>query len=210
MIWPPALLRILEYYYKLQRSEKDTLSDARCKRLAKELISAYDGLERTERTDVLVPAEGAYMKPRAIKKKNLLDGSATFEIKYRWPPNDGFSGSVTPTDLEQDEQYDRLGNEDGRFLAPLVGDDPQPLSARAIPYYIPEADIRDNPAYHLYTVKKPYRDRREAVLRGGIAQAFQKSPPDGGGTQICLPKLHSVRTFKDMGVFSDEDSDGEK
>lgn len=126
-----------------------------------------------------------------------------YVIRYRWPEEtlvkDGFAGDEVETELLPGEEYDRIGGEGGRFLSPLIDGEPQSYFSRAIPYYVPEKDIRENPSYHRYKIGARYTDSK--CKRGTVAPAFWQNPPDGGGIQVSMGK--SIETIKAecRGVF---------
>lgn len=188
MEWPGKLDAIIEMYYSMQTRSGNQLTPSERTSLVERLIAVFDSLNRTERTDVLIPANGNYLKDRAIFKDVFLDGTVEYSFRYNWPANP-FAGTVSFPVLTEGEQYDRIGGREGRYLSPLKEDGtPESYLARAIPYYIPEACIRDCPSYHCYTVKQRYEgETGKPVKKGTIAQAFQTRPADGGGVQIQLP-----------------------
>lgn len=188
---PRSLYRITAAFFDRQTaSDDETLSDEEIDILVTQLIEAYDRLRTEDRRDVLIPADSAFLKKTAIGKEVLLDGAEEYFFRYNWPL-DEFDGPRQEYELKEGEQYDRIGGEEGRYLSPLKEDgSPESYLARALPYYIPEAQITDSPSYHCYTIRKPYAgDADQPVLRGIVANAFRKTEPrDGGGIQVLLPK----------------------
>lgn len=195
MGWPKSLLDIIKCYYdKQKKQDGEKLTPDQKDELVKKLLEAYDNLPREEKTDVLVPARGDFLEDAAIQVAILI-GEDIYSFVYRWPDNNGFAGDEIPSELLPGEEYDRIGGEWGRYLAPLIEGKPQPYLSRAIPYYIPEKNIQDNPAYHRYKIIKRYTDSK--CKRGTIATAFWKNPLDGGGIQVCL----EMSIARNRGIF---------
>ena len=189
MSLPVTLNIIVDSFFTQQCLNSNKLKESERSSLVEQLIIAYDRLDKKDRVDVLIPAEGRFLKEEAIKKEVLFDGSAEYYFQYKWPSNE-FDGLRWDCILAVGEKYDRIGGEDGTYLSPLKKDGtPESYLARAIPYYIPETNIEDSPSYHCYTVKVKYAGEvGRPVQKGIIAQAFWDKPRDGGGMQIKLPK----------------------
>lgn len=204
-MWPEQLQKILEHYYFdiQEKSASKTLSDHQKEKLVKDLISAYNSLKNDEKRDVLVPAKWQFLDDRAIRADQVGSKRYRYDIRYNWPPNDGFEDFSRLT-LIPGSEYDRIGGSKGTFLAPIAKNG-EPLSflARALPYYIPETNISNSPAYHRYRVLLQYQgygsSDRESVLQGLTAHAFWCNPDDGGGVQVKLPKR-----IKELGGVLDE------
>lgn len=193
-MWPSQLEKILCHYYNIQeRNSNKNLTLGQKKELVKELVNTYNTLSNIEKIDILVPAKWQFVEDHAIKADIVGSGKYRYEINYKWPPNNGFEGPVDKITLMPGSEYDRIGGNKGTFLAPvLTKGGVESFLARAIPYYVPEANISDNPAYHRYRVIKQYQGSslgtKDFVLQGVIAHAFWCSPDDGGGIQVKLPK----------------------
>lgn len=197
---------ILQFYYSVQEnSEERALSAEQKEKMVDELKKAYDALDDFEKQDVLIPAKGAFLKNRSIKSDTVGTGETIYDFDYQWPSNDGFEGTPVESILLPNEKYDRIGGPKGRYVAPLNPDGTaSSYQTRALPYYIPEADITNSPAYHCYKVIREYSGDRSSkngrVYRGKVTHAFWNDPDDGGGIQVKLPK-----SIKDLGgVLSDE------
>lgn len=187
---PMSFYRIIAGFFNKQVARSDnTLTNEERDGLVAQLIATYDKLRIEDKRDVLIPADGTYLKETAIGKEVLLDGTEEYFFQYNWPL-DEFDGLRHEYTLKEGEQYDRIGGEEGRYLSPLKEDgSPESYLARALPYYIPEARLTDSPSYHCYTIKNPYAgETGKPVLKGIIANAFrQTEPKDGGGIQVKLP-----------------------
>lgn len=191
-MWPQQIEELLQNYYRIQRNSGDILTAQEKGDLVKALIAAYDALSPAEKGDVLVPASGEFLKDCAIKAEKMADGKYRFDINYKWPPNDGFVGVPQRIALTTESEYDRIGSCKGKFLSPISrSGKPEQYLSRALPYYIPEPNIADSPAYHRYRIKSQYGGDTSSgdgiVLQGIIAQAFWRCPDDGGGVQVKLP-----------------------
>lgn len=188
MSWPKELVDVLEKYWKTQSESGAKLSEKEKENFVEEMKRAYDNMPPKEKADVLVPARGSYLQGKAIQKEGTPLLEINYYIRYKWPdnPDDSFVGTYEEITLEIGEQYDRLGSPAGRYICPLSpSGKPQSVRARAVPYHIPEEDIRTSPAYHKYTVTKRYGKAVGDVVKfGKIAPVFETAPPDGGGTQI--------------------------
>ncbi len=175
-MWSKQLARILESFYNVQERNKNRVLNASEKeQLVQELISAYNILSDAGKYDVLVPAKCEFLNDRAINADMVSSGSYKYEISYKWPPNDGFQGLPQTITLKPGSAYDRIGSSKGRYLSPVsIGGECSSYLARAIPYYIPEKDICDNPAYHRYKVVSEYRGVgskiSESVLEGILSK----------------------------------------
>lgn len=198
MEWPRSILKIIRHYYIIQADQNNELTKTQKDQFVKELVGAYNALSPKEKTDVLVPERGEFLKDTAITVA-LAIANPQFSIRYRWPGGDGFAGDEKPTELLPGEEYDRLGGEWGRFLSPLVEGKPQSCLSRAIPYYVPEKDISQNPAYHRYKIGTRYTDNQ--CRRGTISSAFREDPQDGGGIQVSLGKTIKEIKCEGRGVF---------
>lgn len=205
-MWPEKLKKILaHYYFNIQEKNiRKILTLVQKEELVSELISAYNSLSSMEKLDVLIPARAEFVEDRAIKADKVGSKKYRYEVNYKWPPNDGFRGACKRITLIPGYEYDRIGSPKGSFIAPITKTG-TPLSflSRAIPYYIPESNIADSPAYHRYRVISQYQgiglSDKESVLQGIVAHAFWYDPDDGGGTQVKLPKR-----IKELGAVFDE------
>lgn len=190
-MFPKQLQDILEKYYEIQeKSSKKALTPSQKKGLVKELISEYNNLVYTDKIDVLVPAKWEFLEERCIGRDIVSSKKIRYVIFYRWPPNNGFDGTTSSITLKRGKVYDRLGSSHGFFLSPVprVGSVASVLD-RAIPYYIPEKDITQNPAYHRYEVVYPSGQKPYLTAQcGKTAHAFWCNPDDGGGIQIKMPQ----------------------
>ena len=184
---PNELYEIFQRYYKLQMSSESGLTVEQQERFVKELICTYNSLPRDLKQDVLIPAESQFLTNHfPIFSDSIASMEQEFEVDYIRPDNDGFAGNCEAIELQNGELYDRIGSCMGRYVAPFVDGKPQSFKSRAIPYYIPEMDIRDNPAYHVYRVHMTHKSKPVKAKRGKVAPAYK--PDYGNGTQVLLPK----------------------
>lgn len=209
MEWPTVLLTIIKDYYGKQRAQGGELTEPQKRDMTDALLEAYRTLSFEEKIDLLIPAKAEFIADSAVVAHGVADG-VTYSIRYKWPTEceitDGFEGEATPKTLQTGEEYDRIGGETGRFMCPLENGVPQLYHRRAIPYYIPEEDISQSPAYHRYKIGATYSDSK--CRYGRIAPAFWKDGQDfidGGGTQVSLGcSISSIRA-EGRGVFIDVD-----
>ena len=197
MKWPYELLKIILFYYRIQCINKK-LSPEQKNQMAKKLIYAYNRLPKVNKKDILVPADGNFMKNKAIVETYGYNHKKQYEIAYEFPEKNGFLGIPTTKDLNAGEVFDRIGAASGRYLSPIINGKPQNALQRALPYYLPEKDISKNPSYHRYKVSrnvylpefKNSKYRKTKV--GKVSPAF--FPFDGGGVQVLL--VTSVKNLK--------------
>lgn len=185
---------VLKRYSSIQDTNNEKILTAQQKKaMVEELKKLYDSLTEVEKCDVLVPADWRFVSDHAILHDEVSTGNVVYDLAYNWPKNDGFYGKPSRATLLQNEEYDRIGGPKGKFLAPLSDSGvSQTYFERALPYYIPERNICDSPAYHRYKVIMAYSgegiSEDKSVLRGVVAPAFWNNPKDGGGTQVKLPR----------------------
>ena len=187
--FPKELDIVVERFYTRQLAKNGLLNSEEKEVLVKQLISVYEKLEKKQKIDLLIPARATFLEDTAIGKEVLVDGTVDYFFRYKWPSNP-FDGTSFEYKLSIGEQYDRIGGEGGRYLSPIKDDGtPETYLARAIPYYIPEVNISENPSYHRYTIKSSYvGENGKPIRKGVVAHAFYTNPKDGGGIQIVLPK----------------------
>lgn len=184
---PKELYEVFQRYYELQKSRDSGLTVEQQEGFVNELIRTYNSLSRELKQDVLIPAESQFLKSNyPIYSDTNASMEQEFDVNYIRPDNDGFAGKCETHKLQNGELYDRIGSCEGRYVAPLVNGEPQSFQSRAIPYYIPERDIRDNPAYHVYRVQMTDSSKQIEAKLGNVAPAYK--PDFGNGTQVLLPK----------------------
>ena len=206
--WPEKLVTILLWYFKVQQNDPNhILSDKQKDNLAKRLIKAYDSLSLEDKKDILVPAKGEYIQDHAITCEKTGSGiNYRININYKWPRYDGFRTDIHEVSLTPGGEYDRLGNTNGRFLSPLFSDGSSAsFLERALPYYVPEDDIRNNPAYHKYRVRDDYEDYGDVTfLEGEIAHAFWDNPDDGTSIKDHGRVAKQIKTPFPVSAITDE------
>ena len=210
--WPQSMQKILRRYWRIQKNNQNRLGDLEKQQFVEEMIRAYDKATFDEKIDILVPEKGEYLQDAAISFVLGPDKTGRYSIYYDMPKNDGFvAGTAHRITMQIGEKFDRLGDENGRFLSRILPTGPQSLESRALPYYVPEEDFTKNPAYHVYEVCAEYRgiepqcrsEDKYAVLCGEVAEAFNKR---GSGKQTVIPKPdrereYSIRALKDGGFL---------
>jgi len=82
---------------------------------------------------------------------------------YKWPNNGGFEGKPTEITPKEGQQFDRLGSEQGRFVAPIENGQVQPKENRGLPYHFTENNITDEPSYHQYEVTRDFDQLKDAI-----------------------------------------------
>lgn len=200
-IWPDSIFELLKRNYDEHTtiaggSIAYTIAEKEC--LVNDAIQAYKLLptDVLRSTDALVPASPEYLEDVAVALRDGEIETDDFEFKYKWPSNEGFdpaAGARTPDTFKEGVFYDRIGSPYGHYLAPFTENDlPLPYIKRALPYYIPEDDFTDNPAYHLYRAKCTYQKSPGEIIESGtIAPAFAEG--DGRGKQLYTQR--SVRFY---------------
>ncbi len=138
------------------------------------------------------------------------------EVNYDWPSNGGFEGKPEEITPQVGDRFDRVGAENGRYVAPIEGDTPQPVEN----YHFTEDNITDEPSYHSYEVDRDFGQLQDAIneynnpaltaeenefMRGEFQKEYDRNnwPAEtfdsGGGTQLELPM--SVESLKELGMI---------
>lgn len=187
--WPESIQYIIEQYFIKQVQNGGQLKQIEKRYLVSLLINEYSKLAMNERKDLLIPADSDFLLDDAIGKEVHPGGTIHYYFRYLWPQN-SFASERDIINLEVGNLYDRIGPSSGTYLSPVKENgEVEPFLSRAIPYYIPEIDIRRSPAYHTYRIQNRYvSTTSNPVYQGITAPAFWKSPPDGGAVQMVLPK----------------------
>lgn len=107
---------------------------------------------------------------------------------WRYPDNDGFTGTPLVDEPPAGTRFDRFGGESGDFVA----DEGTPFGDRALP---PDSLGKD---YHLYETTKPFDDASGYPTVGSTAPAFEQP---GGGIQYKLPR--SVQWLREHGYIQE-------
>lgn len=211
MPWPDSMLLILHKYYRMNSKSPGNLTPEQKDSFTAEMIAAYNDCPPSTRKDVLVPRKGKYLKDNAIKGSFTGAGKERFSVYYNMPDGEGYlpGKEPAPTSFQPGQMFDRIGMGSGRFLSQLFDGTPQALPSRSLPYYIPEPDIRKNPAYHIYKVKKIYSGiepdcledpPKNALTNGIVAPAFDER---GGGIQSVIPKPDDVDALVEREILDE-------
>lgn len=205
MVWPSILSNIITRFYEIQQ-KNGKLSVLQKNLFVYSMKLAYNHLSFSEKVDILIPDKAEYLTDNPISSESTSSGNMSYFLSYRFPPSDGFvNGTREVAIFKIGETYDRLGGIHGRFLSPVINGHIESALARAIPYYVPEKNIEDNPSYHIYVVKKQYPrvPRIDTLSKGTIAPAFRENPCDGGGVQY-LSKERLISLIKMEGVLYEQ------
>lgn len=147
--------------YEGRDSEGNMTPEAK-EKLVDDMKQAYDDTPREERGDTLVPEKSEYLKDAPIAE-NKATGERYDDVNYDWPGNGGFEGKPEEVNPQAGDKFDRLGAENGRYVAPLDGDTPQPVENRGLPYHFTEDNIADEPSYHSYEVDRDFGQLQDAI-----------------------------------------------
>lgn len=147
--------------YEGRDSEGNMTPEAK-EKLVDDMKQAYDDTPREERGDTLVPEKSEYLKDAPIAE-NKATGERYDDVNYDWPGNGGFEGKPEEVNPQAGDKFDRLGAENGRYVAPLDGDTPQPVESRGLPYHFTEDNIADEPSYHSYEVDRDFGQLQDAI-----------------------------------------------
>lgn len=147
--------------YEGRDSEGNMTPEAK-EKLVDDMKQAYDDTPREERGDTLVPEKSEYLKDPPIAE-NKATGECYDDVNYDWPGNGGFEGKPEEVNPQAGDKFDRLGAENGRYVAPLDGDTPQPVESRGLPYHFTEDNIADEPSYHSYEVDRDFGQLQDAI-----------------------------------------------
>nr|WP_244991569.1 glycohydrolase toxin TNT-related protein [Clostridium senegalense] len=123
---------------------------------------AYDSTPKEERGNNLVPEKTEYLKNPPISG-NSETGQRYEDPNYKWPNNGGFEGKPTEITPKEGQQFDRLGNEQGRFVAPIDDGQVQLKENRGLPYHFVENNITDEPSYHQYEVVRDFDQLKDSI-----------------------------------------------
>ena len=131
-------------------------------KLVDDMKQAYDNTPKEDRGDTLVPEKSEYLKdPPIAENKNT--GERYNDVNYDWPSNGGFEGKPEEVTPQVGDRFDRVGAENGRYVAPIEGDTPQPVENRGLPYHFTEDNITDEPSYHSYEVDRDFGQLQDAI-----------------------------------------------
>lgn len=131
-------------------------------KLVDDMKQAYDNTPKEDRGDTLVPEKSEYLKdPPIAENKNT--GERYNNVNYDWPSNGGFEGKPEEVTPQVGDRFDRVGAENGRYVAPIEGDTPQPVENRGLPYHFTEDNITDEPSYHSYEVDRDFGQLQDAI-----------------------------------------------
>lgn len=131
-------------------------------KLVDDMKQAYDDTPKEDRGDTLVPEKSEYLKdPPIAENKNT--GERYNDVNYDWPSNGGFEGKPEEVTPQVGDRFDRVGAENGRYVAPIEGDTPQPVENRGLPYHFTEDNITDEPSYHSYEVDRDFGQLQDAI-----------------------------------------------
>ena len=131
-------------------------------KLVDDMKQAYDDTPKEDRGDTLVPEKSEYLKdPPIAENKNT--GERYNDVNYDWPSNGGFEGKPEEVAPQVGDRFDRVGAENGRYVAPIEGDTPQPVENRGLPYHFTEDNITDEPSYHSYEVDRDFGQLQDAI-----------------------------------------------
>ena len=147
--------------YEGRDSEGNMTPEAK-EKLVDDMKQAYDDTPREERGDTLVPEKSEYLKDLPIAE-NKATGERYDDVNYDWPGNGGFEGKPEEVNPQVGDKFDRLGAENGRYVAPLDGDTPQPIESRGLPYHFTEDNIADEPSHHSYEVDRDFGQLQDAI-----------------------------------------------
>ena len=160
----------------------------------------YNSLRRDEKVDILIPERAEWLQPIALTKYSSVEYTISWAFKYNWPKKN-WEGDQERIELKRGEVYDRIGSKHGKYVSPIINNKPFSFLERALPYYIPEENISDSPAYHRYSIINPYGSATsDEAVKSVVAKAFHENPRDGGGLQVEF-KMHLDEI---KGVFLDE------
>ncbi len=122
----------------------------------------YDSTLKEDRGNNLVPEKAEYLNNPPMSGNNET-GQRYDDPNYKWPNNGGFEGKPTEITPKEGQQFDRLGNEQGRFVAPIDDGQVQPKENRGLPYHFVENNITDEPSYHQYEVTRDFDQLKDAI-----------------------------------------------
>lgn len=121
--------------------------------LVSDLKKIYEHYYKNDKKALLVPFDRHTLYDTAVQKRGRRH-----MLRYRWNVEPGnryaefTEGSYEQVDcIPKDTYLDRLGEPAGTYVCPLSpSGTPYTVSERALPYYLFEADIQEEWAYHRY------------------------------------------------------------
>ncbi|WP_238916770.1 TNT domain-containing protein [Clostridium sp. YIM B02555] len=126
-----------------------------------DMKNAYDNSSKVEKGDILVPESAEYLKNPPIALD--ADGVPYSDPNYKWPFNNGFKGKPMEIVPSVGDEFDRVGNENGRFVSPIKDGVLIPKEKRALPYHFTEENIANEPSYNRYKVKRNFNELKDAI-----------------------------------------------
>lgn len=184
------------------------------------LQGTYRRAPESTRNNNLVPEHTNHIKrdEEAVKSKRLNDG---YEVNYNWPEKGGFAEEPHETALHKGDMFDRIGDEEGRYVCRIMDGRRVSVDERSLPYYLIASSLTEEPAYHCYRVvldfadleraveeygkgplraiKRNYRKSKGKIWEGTVLASFGKR---GGGNQLLLPlsveELRKIKAIEEL------------
>ncbi len=145
-----------------KRDSEGKVSKEDINEFVNKMQETYDSASKEERGNNLVPKKAEYLNNPPMSG-NDETGQRYDDPNYKWPENNGFEGKPNEITPKEGDQFDRLGNEKGRFVAPIENGEVQPKENRGLPYYFKEDNISDEPSYHKYEVTRDFDKLKDAI-----------------------------------------------
>ena len=176
--WPDTILSIMEKNANRTLGSVDKVRMVRC------VKQKYLQLSLDERVDVLVPDKAEYLSAiPVLEEYDELQNRNIYQFIYNWPERETVEGTNERALLQPTGLYDRVGNIKGKHFCPVNGDRVFSVEERALPYFIPENDIRKSPSYHQYTALNKNEYYGDVVEERGTIAPYGKGKLVGGGIQ---------------------------
>lgn len=194
----------LEDYYK---ADDGRLTPDQKDQLVSDLKSSYDGAEKSDRGDVLVPENSKNVTSIYYNGK-----TGKYDVGYDWKPVDTVPESRKMEVLHGGEQFDRVGPPSGRCTG-AVGEDGScaTIKERSIPYHFTEGDIIQEPSYHRYEAEQDftkenlsnaidssmYTDEKKAEMHANLDRYYDNAQAKGYGDGDGLASGEIAPMFED-------------
>ncbi len=194
----------LEDYYK---ADEGKLTPEQKDQLVSDLKGSYDGAEKSERGDVLVPENA-----KDVTSVYYNGRTGKYDVGYDWKPVDTVPESRKMEVLHEGQQFDRVGPPSGRCTG-AVGEDGScaTIKERSIPYHFTEGDITQEPSYHRYEAEQDftkenlsnaidnsmYSDEKKAEMHANLDRYYDNAQAKGYGDGDGLASGEIAPMFED-------------
>nr|MBQ4457151.1 glycohydrolase toxin TNT-related protein [Clostridia bacterium] len=175
-----------------------------------QLVSAaqklYLSVSRLDRADNLIPENASSLNST---KPVICSSTGEYRFQYEWNKgeNSEFDGDIQEGAVVAPGQFvDRIGSAEGRYVSPVPSTrDVYSVEERALPYFLIEDKITEEPAYHVYEVLREINtaavieaiDNSNGIFPDAAAKEFAKVKVKSG--DIAFGRVAAVSAFGSQG-----------